>query len=357
MPASATRQIERTAIPRNRRPLEALWRFRRAARHRPSGEGGRFICFLGPSGCGKTTLLRAIAASTSSRGAPFGRAGRDISAAAGQRDYGIVFSPMRSSESDHREEHASGSRISPPRHEIASASLSSGTRRLGQSGPEILGPAIGDSSSAWHLPAPWRSRGLLLLDEPLSALDAKVRVHLRHEIKELQRKLGGHHDHGHARSGRGALHADRIVVMTMAASNRSVRRPRSIATEDTLRRRLHRRDQQFPQRSGRGRKSKSVTAICLCRASVTRVRGRSRFRPADIIRTAPAAHRRQGLDAVAMRTISSTLMWRIWSFSACSAHTALSPRLREGARRGFLDKRGSAGLSIEIGRPFRSKSA
>ncbi|MDA4635628.1 ATP-binding cassette domain-containing protein, partial [Escherichia coli] len=34
------------------------------------------------------------------------------------------------------------------------------------------------------------SPGLLLLDEPLSALDAKVRVHLRHEIKELQRKLG-----------------------------------------------------------------------------------------------------------------------------------------------------------------------
>src|SRR3546814_2806923 len=34
------------------------------------------------------------------------------------------------------------------------------------------------------------SPGLLLLDEPLSALDAKVRVHLRHQIKELQRKLG-----------------------------------------------------------------------------------------------------------------------------------------------------------------------
>ncbi|WP_163414117.1 ATP-binding cassette domain-containing protein, partial [Escherichia coli] len=34
------------------------------------------------------------------------------------------------------------------------------------------------------------SPGLLLLDEPLSALDAKVRVHLRHEIKELESKLG-----------------------------------------------------------------------------------------------------------------------------------------------------------------------
>lgn len=34
------------------------------------------------------------------------------------------------------------------------------------------------------------SPGLLLLDEPLSALDAKVRVHLRREIKQLQKKLG-----------------------------------------------------------------------------------------------------------------------------------------------------------------------
>src|SRR5690606_2286440 len=55
--------------------------------------------------------------------------------------------------------------------------------------------------------------GLLLLDEPLSALDAKVRVRLRHQIKELQRKLGVTtimvtHDQEEALSM-----ADRIVVM------------------------------------------------------------------------------------------------------------------------------------------------
>ena len=55
--------------------------------------------------------------------------------------------------------------------------------------------------------------GLLLLDEPLSALDAQVRVYLRHEIKELQRKLGVTtimvtHDQEEALSM-----ADRIVVM------------------------------------------------------------------------------------------------------------------------------------------------
>lgn len=57
------------------------------------------------------------------------------------------------------------------------------------------------------------SPGLLLLDEPLSALDAKVRVHLRHEMKELQKKLSVTtfmvtHDQEEALSM-----ADRIVVM------------------------------------------------------------------------------------------------------------------------------------------------
>jgi iron(III) transport system ATP-binding protein len=57
------------------------------------------------------------------------------------------------------------------------------------------------------------SPGLLLLDEPLSALDAKVRVYLRQEIKDLQRRVGVTtvmvtHDQEEAMSV-----ADRIVVM------------------------------------------------------------------------------------------------------------------------------------------------
>jgi iron(III) transport system ATP-binding protein len=58
---------------------------------------------------------------------------------------------------------------------------------------------------------------LLLLDEPLSALDAKVRVHLRHEVKQLQRRLGVTtimvtHDQEEA-----LTMADRIVVMNRGA--------------------------------------------------------------------------------------------------------------------------------------------
>jgi len=61
------------------------------------------------------------------------------------------------------------------------------------------------------------SPGLLLLDEPLSALDAKVRIHLRHEIKQLQRRLGVTtimvtHDQEEA-----LTMADRIVVMNHGA--------------------------------------------------------------------------------------------------------------------------------------------
>ncbi len=61
------------------------------------------------------------------------------------------------------------------------------------------------------------SPGLLLLDEPLSALDAKVRVHLRHEVKQLQRRLGVTtimvtHDQEEA-----LTMADRIVVMNHGA--------------------------------------------------------------------------------------------------------------------------------------------
>ena len=61
------------------------------------------------------------------------------------------------------------------------------------------------------------SPGLLLLDEPLSALDAKVRVHLRHEIKQLQRRLRVTtimvtHDQEEA-----LTMADRIVVMNQGS--------------------------------------------------------------------------------------------------------------------------------------------
>ena len=74
------------------------------------------------------------------------------------------------------------------------------------------------------------SPGLLLLDEPLSALDARVRARLRGEIRDLQRRLGVTtimvtHDQEEA-----LTMSDRIVVMQAAGSSRSAARSRSMPT-------------------------------------------------------------------------------------------------------------------------------
>jgi len=179
---------------------------------------GEFVCFLGPSGCGKTTLLRAIAGlDLQSRGS-IRQAGKDISTLPpSQRDYGIVFQSYALFPNLTIEKNIAFGleNIKRPRAEI--------DKRVG----ELLA-LVGLSSQAKKYPAQLSggqqqrialaramaiSPGLLLLDEPLSALDAKVRVHLRHEIKELQRKLGVTtimvtHDQEEALSM-----ADRIVVM------------------------------------------------------------------------------------------------------------------------------------------------
>ncbi|MGE0282178.1 MAG: putative 2-aminoethylphosphonate ABC transporter ATP-binding protein [Rhizobiaceae bacterium] len=179
---------------------------------------GEFVCFLGPSGCGKTTLLRAVAGlDLQTRGA-IHQAGKDISTLPpSKRDYGIVFQSYALFPNLTIEKNIAFGleNARRPKAEIAARVA------------ELL-DLVGLSSQAKKYPAQLSggqqqrialaramavSPGLLLLDEPLSALDAKVRVHLRHEIKELQRELGVTtimvtHDQEEALSM-----ADRIVVM------------------------------------------------------------------------------------------------------------------------------------------------
>ena len=181
-------------------------------------EEGEFICFLGPSGCGKTTLLRAIAGLDIQTSGQIFQAGKDISALPpSDRDFGIVFQSYAlfpnmtvsknvayGLENQKMERAAIEARVRellatvglPDQGEKYPAQLSGGQQQR-----VALARAIATSP------------GLLLLDEPLSALDARVRVHLRHEIKELQRKLGVTtimvtHDQEEA-----LTMADRIVVM------------------------------------------------------------------------------------------------------------------------------------------------
>ena len=179
---------------------------------------GEFVCFLGPSGCGKTTLLRAIAGLDPQSRGTIRQAGRDISTLpASKRDYGIVFQSYALFPNLTVERNIAFGleNTNRPRDEIRTrvAELLA-LVGLPDQGPKYPAQLSGGQQQRIALArAIAINPGLLLLDEPLSALDAKVRVHLRHEIKDLQRKLGVTtimvtHDQEEALSM-----ADRIVVM------------------------------------------------------------------------------------------------------------------------------------------------
>jgi len=179
---------------------------------------GEFFCFLGPSGCGKTTLLRCIAGLDIQTQGQVIQNGVDISTLPPtDRDFGIVFQSYA---------------LFPNLTVYKNLSYGLENRRMKRAdirkrvdelldlvglegeGPKYPAQLSGGQQQRVALAralATWP--GLLLLDEPLSALDAKVRVHLRYEVRQLQRRLGittimVTHDQEEA-----LTMADRIVVM------------------------------------------------------------------------------------------------------------------------------------------------
>ena len=179
---------------------------------------GEFVCFLGPSGCGKTTLLRIIAGLEVQTAGRITQAGRDISVLPpAERDYGIVFQSYALFPNLSVADNVAYGLVNRrrPRAETA-ARVSELLKLVGLPGSESKFPAQlsgGQQQRIALARALATSPGLLLLDEPLSALDAIVRVHLRQEIRSLQRKLGVTtimvtHDQEEALAV-----ADRIVVM------------------------------------------------------------------------------------------------------------------------------------------------
>jgi len=179
---------------------------------------GEFISFLGPSGCGKTTLLRAIAGLDYQTSGTVVQGGEDISALPpNKRDFGIVFQSYAlfpnlnvaknvSYGLDNRNVDADDiARI------ISKLLVTVGLPGSQHKYPSQL--SGGQQQRVALARALATSPGLLLLDEPLSALDAQVRVHLRREITAVQHKLGVTtimvtHDQEEAMTM-----ADRIVVM------------------------------------------------------------------------------------------------------------------------------------------------
>lgn len=181
-------------------------------------EKGEFVCFLGPSGCGKTTLLRIIAGLETQTAGSIHQGERDISVLPpAQRDYGIVFQSYALFPNLTVADNVAYGLVNrkQPRAEIA--------RRVEEllklvglpgSGPKFPAQLSGGQQQRIALARALATQpGLLLLDEPLSALDALERVRLRHEIRSLQNKLGVTtimvtHDQEEALSV-----ADRVVVM------------------------------------------------------------------------------------------------------------------------------------------------
>ena len=158
-------------------------------------EPGELLALLGPSGCGKTTALRLLAGFEQPTSGTIVVDGQDVSRTpANKRDMGMVFQAYS---------------LFPTMN--ATDNVAFGLRMRGRSGAErrrraaelldLVGLAEHTRKYPHQLSGGQQQRvalaralavepRVLLLDEPLSALDAKVRLQLRDEIRRLQLELG-----------------------------------------------------------------------------------------------------------------------------------------------------------------------
>jgi iron(III) transport system ATP-binding protein len=153
---------------------------------------GEFLCLLGPSGCGKTTLLRIIAGLEAQDGGVVLMGQRDIGVLPpAQRDYGIVFQSYALFPNLSVADNV-GYALRLPRRERA-LRVTQLLAMVELDGKQEQYPAQlsgGQQQRVALARALATSPSLLLLDEPLSALDAKVRESLRQQLRALQRRLG-----------------------------------------------------------------------------------------------------------------------------------------------------------------------
>jgi putative spermidine/putrescine transport system ATP-binding protein len=179
---------------------------------------GEFVSFLGPSGCGKTTVLRMVAGFEEPTSGAIVIGGKDVTRLKpNQRNIGMVF-----------QAYALFPNLTVAQNiafglKVAGMPKADADKRVAEMLNLIKLPQFGDRYP-YQLSGGQQQRvalaraiapkpKLLLLDEPLSALDAKVRVSLRDEIRAIQKELGittvfVTHDQEEALSI-----SDRIVVM------------------------------------------------------------------------------------------------------------------------------------------------
>ena len=168
---------------------------------------GEFVCLLGPSGCGKTTTLQMVAGFTPPTQGRIVLDGQDITALAPRkRGLGIVFQSYA---------------LFP--HLSVADNVAFGLEMRGVAAAERK-QRVADTLELVHLSAlatryPRELSGgqrqrvalaralvikppVLLLDEPMGALDAKLREEMQIELRALAASGRHHHADGHARSGR-----------------------------------------------------------------------------------------------------------------------------------------------------------
>jgi iron(III) transport system ATP-binding protein len=160
-----------------------------------SAQAPEFVCLLGPSGCGKTTLLRLIAGLEKPDSGRLMLDGEDLTRIpARRRGFGIVFQAYSLFPNMTVAENIGyGLKIrSAPRAETEQRTAELlGLIRMGQFAGRYPYQLSGGQQQRVALArAVAVQPRLLLLDEPLSALDAKVRTELRGEIRDLQQRLG-----------------------------------------------------------------------------------------------------------------------------------------------------------------------
>ena len=156
---------------------------------------GELVALLGPSGCGKTTALRIVAGFETADSGTVEVDGQDVSPVpAAKRDMGMVFQSYS---------------LFPNMSAVDNVSFGLRMRRLGSAERqrraadllEMVGLAAQAKQYPHQLSGGQQQRvalaralaiepRVLLLDEPLSALDAKVRLQLREQIRSLQQRLG-----------------------------------------------------------------------------------------------------------------------------------------------------------------------
>ncbi|MTH63227.1 ABC transporter ATP-binding protein [Paracoccus shanxieyensis] len=187
---------------------------------------GEFISFLGPSGCGKTTVLRMVAGFETPSAGRVLIGGQDVTRLRpNQRQIGMVFQAyalfpnLTVADNVGFGLKVAGVAKSERAGRVAEMLELIGLPQMGERYPYQLSGGQQQRVALARALAP-RPR-VLLLDEPLSALDAKIRVSLRNQIREIQHQLGittifVTHDQEEALSI-----SDRVVVMHQGVADQT----------------------------------------------------------------------------------------------------------------------------------------